>query len=640
MSGQRSEAQTIRDLILPALSRDGWPDSRLVREYRITAHKRDVVGGRVRRGAALAADIVLLHPSRHPICAVEAKKTRRSEYDGVQQAKDYGVRLGLPIVYATNGDKIIEIDLYAGTQRQVQNYRSADELWAYYQRSEQLDALGVRFFEVPYSRDLVAGTGEIKQMRYYQHQAAQCVLRAIAGGQDRILTVLATGTGKSMLASQLVHVLWEACWPRGPQAPDPRPRVLYLADRDVLIKDPLLKYFTPIFGTEEVHRIQAEAQTHKRIYFALYQALDIGSLFERYDRDFFDLVIVDECHRGSVRDDSTWRQILDHFGGAVHLGMTATPRSDDDADNVAYFGAPVYTYSLKQGIEDGFLAPFQVIRAPLSSDIDGVHIAAGTIDVEGNEVPEGDYGQSSLERTIVLPERTEAAAAFVSDYLERMDRMAKTIVFCVNQDHAARFVQAIGNLNSDLMAAHPLWALRITSDEGERGKQWLEQFQDGDAAVPVVVASSDLLTTGVDVPNVRVIVFFAMVRSMARFKQMLGRGTRIDEERGKEFFTVVDFTGVISKFAHPGFDGPIIRVVEADVDGPMPDVDGAVVVDAVEEPRTADEVREPEAEFALQAGGELPPELRRYPARWRVDRRSGHRGRYRAQGQAIRRHRA
>lgn len=528
-----SEAQAIRDLILPALAQAGWVSDRIRAEYPITNGQREVIGGRVRRLPPLRADLVLTNAAGHPIAAVEAKKTSRSEYDGVQQAKDYGLRLGLPIVYATNGIKIIEIDLRAGTQGGVDGFRSAGDLWNIYRTTAELTDLGVRLFEVPYSRDLVvAGSGEVRQMRYYQHRAAQEVLRAVAAGQRRVLAVLATGTGKSTLAAQLTHVLWEALWPRGPGAPDPRPRVLYLADRDALLTDPMLANFVPIFGNDEVHRIRAVAQTHKRLYFALYQAMDADALFTQYDRDFFDLIIVDECHRGSAREDSEWRRILDHFSDAIHLGLTATPRVDDEADNVAYFGNAVYTYSLKQGIEDGFLAPFQVIRAPLSVDIDGVHVPAGTVDEEGNEIAEAVYGAGSFERVLVLPERTEAAADFVSDHLRRGDRMAKTVVFCVDQDHAARFAAAIGNLNSDLVAVHPDWALRITSNEGDRGKVWLERFKDGEQPTPVVVASSDLLTTGVDIPNLRNVVFIldgafdCAIQADARARDALGRRPR------------------------------------------------------------------------------------------------------------------
>ncbi|HEU5270275.1 MAG TPA: DEAD/DEAH box helicase family protein, partial [Jatrophihabitans sp.] len=586
------EERTIRDLVIPRLHAARWPADRIVREYPITNSRREVVGGRVRRGMPLRADIVLRHPqSGHPISAVEVKKTARSEYDGVTQAKDYGTRLGLPLVYATNGRKIIEIDLRRGTQHEVAAYRSADQLWQNFMAAEEINAQAQTFFSIPYSRELTdSSTGLVKQMRYYQHGAAQAVLRAIARGDRRLLAVLATGSGKSMLAAQISNVLWQSRWPRGPEAPDPRPRILYLADRDVLVADPLVRYFTPIFRSDEVHRIRREPLAHKRIFFALYQALE--EIFEQYEPDFFDLVIVDECHRGSAREDAEWRKILEHFAGAVQLGMTATPRVDGEADNLAYFGEPVYTYSLRQGIQDGFLAPFQTIRVPLSSDVDGVHIPDGVLDDEGVEIPEGEYGSTQFERTLILPQRTAAAAQFLSDYLRRTDRRAKTIVFCVNQDHAARFAAAIGNLNADLVAEMPYWAQRITSDEGERGTVLLGQFQDGDSPYPVVVTSSDMLTTGVDVPNVRNLVFFSRVQSTARFKQMLGRGTRLDEERGKEFFTVIDFTGATARFADPSFDGPAIRVIDADIDRVPVSGDDLVM----DEPQEV-EVREAVAEF-------------------------------------------
>lgn len=599
------ENRTVRELVLPRLRAAQWPDELIAEQYGITADERRVVGGRIQRRRRLAADLALMHESGHPICVVEAKKTIRSRYDGVEQAKDYGRRLGLPLVYATNGREIVEIDMRAGTQHLVDRYRGYTELCDYFYDRECSGDQGRRFFETPYSRALTTPTGSVKQMRYYQHRAAHAVLQGVAAGQRRLMTVLATGTGKSMLAAQIAHVLWECNWPRGPAVPDPRPRVLYLADRDVLISDPLLKYFTPIFGSDEVHRIRGERATHTRMYFALYQAITSGAIFEQYDPDWFDLVIVDECHRGSAREDAEWRGVLDHFHSAVHLGLTATPRSDIGADNLAYFGDPVYTYSLREGIQDGFLAPFQVVRAALSTDVGGVHIPAGTVDAEGNEVPEGEYGPSSLERTLVLPERTEAAARFVSEWLARTDRMGKTIVFCVDQDHAARFAEAIGNLNPDLVARHPFWAARITSDEGDRGRALLEQFQDSESPEPVVATTSDLLTTGVDVPNVRTIVFLATVRSMARFKQMLGRGTRLDAEHGKEFFTVIDFTAATENFSDPAFDGPAVRVLDgAEIAVREP----AVRVEVVPDEAVTDQdqaVHEPPGEFEAQPGGEL-----------------------------------
>lgn len=604
-----SEERTIRDLVLPALGRSDWGPSAITRELPITAGRRMVANGRIRKGERLYADLALLHQpgataTGHPISLVEVKRTVRDERTGVQQVKEYGRLLDLPLVYATNGRRIIEVDLAAGTQHEVDRFRSPQELWQNYRSVRQLNELGVRLFEAPYSRNVLAGSS-VKEPRYYQHVAIQRLLAAIASGDRRLLTVLATGTGKSFLSAQLVHSLWAAHWPRGVAAPDPRPRVLYLADRDVLVNDPMVKEFRPIFGEEDAVRVRGgTTQTQARINFSSYQALDSGELFARYEPTWFDLVIIDECHRGSAAANSQWREILDHFAGAVHLGLTATPRADAEADTFEYFGKPTYQYSLKQGIEDGFLAPFEVARVLLSTDLDGVTIEQGTVDDEGVVVPAKTYKPRQLERKLVIPARTEEAAGWVSRHLANTHRMAKTIVFCVDQDHAARFAEAIGNLNPDLMVEFDSdWAVRITSDEGERGRVLLGRFQNAFEPVPVVVSSSDMLTTGVDASTVRNVVFLTPVRSMTKFKQMVGRGTRLAEEQGKEFFTIVDFTGVTGLFADASFDGLPVRNTttssEADEDPAGEPIEIIDEVDGSEEP----EVAEPAGGFEIEAGG-------------------------------------
>lgn len=604
-----SEERTIRELVIPALESSGWLEAAWTREFPITSGQRTVAGGRVRKGERLRADFALLHQNgsgsgAHPISVVEAKRTLRDERTGVQQAKDYGKRLDLPLVYATNGHKIIEIDLAAGTQYEVERFKSPQELWANFCGVRQLGELGVRLFETPYSRDVLAGFA-VKEPRYYQHVAIQRMLHAIASGQQRILTVLATGTGKSFLAAQLVHSLWDARWPRGAAVTDPRPRVLYIADRDVLVNDPMVREFRPIFGEEEAVRVLGGPKTQARINFASYQALDNNDLFAQYDPDWFDLVIIDECHRGSASSNSQWRSILDHFSSAVHVGLTATPRADSDADTFDYFGDPVFVYSLKQGIQDGFLAPFEVIRVLLSTDVDGVTIAQGTIDDDGVEVPAKTFKPKQLERRLIVPARTQEAAGWVSRYLAGTDRVAKTIVFCVDQDHASRFTEAIGNLNVDLMVAYDSeWSVRITSDEGDRGKVLLGRFQNIFEPAPVVVSSSDMLTTGVDAPTVRNIVFLTPVNSMTKFKQMVGRGTRLAEESGKEFFTIIDFTGVTGLFADNTFDGlPIRNVVTPSDDEELPPE--PIVEEESDAEAESAEVAEPPGEFETEPGGTL-----------------------------------
>lgn len=615
MPDSRPEAQTIRSLVMPLLEAAGWSSASLFREYPITAGQLSVVDGRVREGRRLRADFALMHGT-HPIGVVEAKPALRSVHDGVQQARRYAARLDLPVAYATNGHRIIEIDTRAQTEREVDRFRTPDELWEHFRSGNGLHTdQATAFFTTPYSRNVPDATGAPKTMRYYQHIAVQKLLAGIAEDRDRLLAVLATGTGKTAVAAQLVHILWQNHWPRGAGHPyGERPRVLYLADRDVLITQPMRDWFQPIFGDTPMTRIKGRPETSRHLYFALYQALDHGDdqaeLFREFDRDWFDLVIVDECHRGSAAAQSSWRQVLDHFSSAVQIGLTATPvyAAERDVDTVGYFGDPVYTYSLRQGIEDGFLAPFEVLRVRLDRDIDGVHIPDGTLDRAGEPVAEGTYELPQFERRLVLPERTQAIARYLTDFLRTRNttpgippELRKTIVFCVNQEHAADMRHALANLNADLLRRYgPTWVVRIVSDEGELGKTLLEDFQRADQRIPTVVTTSQLLTTGVDVPTTHVIVLARGIESMVAFKQIIGRGTRLARDFDKEYFTIVDFVGATGKFDDPEFDGPPIRVIPqegTDDDPPEPPCDEPEIDDP-----DATEVREPEPPYEGQDG--------------------------------------
>jgi type I restriction enzyme R subunit len=550
------------------------------------------VGGRVRRARKLFADIALKHGG-HPIAVVEAKRSRADFRQGVQQARDYARRLDVPVAYATNGHRIVEINMRDQTEREVGGYRTPGELWAFYRGAKELTDQAVHFFTTPYSRSLPDARGNPKLPRYYQHVALQELLRRIAAEDKSLLLVLATGTGKTQVASQLVHVLWENHWPRGPLHPENRPRVLYLADRDSLVNQPIRDYFRPMFGDGPITRVRGGVSTAKNLYFALYQALDTGGAgdeverFREFDPDFFDLIIVDECHRGSSSASSSWREVLDHFTTAVKVGMTATPVREGERDTLEYFGDPVYTYSLRDGISDGFLAPFEVIRARLDRDLDGVHVPEGTVDRDGRPVPAGHYGPRQFERTLVLPERTEVVADYLTAYLRRTGETGKMIIFCVDQEHAARMREEMVNRNSDLMHLHgDKWVVQITSNQRDR-VELLDEFQQADARVPVVAVTSQLLSTGIDVPTVRTIVLFRRIESLVEFKQIIGRGTRLAPEDGKEHFTIIDFTGATSKFGDPAFDGPPVRVVDVDPESPS-DVPDPLEPDP--EPVTADPV--------------------------------------------------
>ncbi|MEV0453904.1 EcoAI/FtnUII family type I restriction enzme subunit R [Catellatospora methionotrophica] len=561
-----SEARTIRDLIIPSLLAANWSDASWQREYPITPGGRHVIDGHLSHAAPLRADFVLLHGER-PIAVVEAKKSMRDHRLGVQQARRYATLLDAPLAYATNGRRIVEIDMRAQTEHEVHAYRTPEQAWAHYRGAANLETdVAVAFAQTPYSRKVPDAFGNPKRLRYYQDVTVQRLLRAIARGDRRLLAVLATGAGKTNVAMQLVHVLWENRWPRGVGSNDSRPRVLYIADRDILIAQPMRDWFRPAFGDEPVVRVSNSSSRSKHLYFALYQALDQAGddadrLFQQYGPDWFDLVIVDECHRGSAKEDSAWRAVLEHFSPAVQVGLTATPVSRGQSDTYGYFGPPVFEYSLRQGIEDGFLAPFQVMRVHLDSDLDGVEVAEGTVDVvTGELVPARTYKPGSFEKALILPERTKAAAVYLTEFLRRTNRMSKTIVFCVDQNHAARFREEMVNLNSDAMQLNAEWVVRITSDEGDLGKSLLDRFRQPLGAVPVVVTTSRLLSTGVDVPTVANIVLFAPIRSMPQFKQTIGRGTRLDIENGKEFFTIIDFIGATRLFDDPDFDGPPVRL--------------------------------------------------------------------------------
>lgn len=606
-----SEARTIRDLIMPSLRKSGWSEQSWRREYPITDPGLSVIDGRVRRSAPLRADFALLHGER-PVAVVEAKRTRRDVRVGVQQARRYADRLDVPLAYATNGRRIIEINMVAQTEREVTKFHEPTAVWDLYRGAHQLDNdLAVAFAETPYNRRVLDGVGNPKTLRYYQDVAVQRLLRGIARGDQRLLAVLATGAGKTNVAMQLVHVLWENRWPRGVGSDDSRPRVLYLADRDVLVTQPMRDWFRPAFGEEPVGRIRGAVSRSKHLYFALYQSLDQAgedrdALFQEYDDDWFDLVIVDECHRGSASEDSAWRDVLHHFNKAVQVGLTATPVARSDADTYGYFGAPAVEYSLRQGIEDGFLAPFQVVRVHLDSDVDGVDVPVGTQDiVDGRPVPAGTWQPPQLDRELIVLGRARAAAEYVTEFLRRTDRMGKTIVFCEDQGHAFRVREELLKLNRDLMQMHRDWVVRITADEGDLGKALLERFQQPDEPSPVVVTTSQLLSTGVDVPTVKNIVLFRRIRSMPHFKQIIGRGTRLDPEHGKEYFTIIDFLGSTRLFEDSEFDGPPVRRTEVPPGEELPELDLNPIENSGDPTGPEDDVvAEPEAEFTHTDGGD------------------------------------
>jgi len=441
----------------------------------------------------------------------------------------------------------------------VDAFPSPLELWNRYRVAKGLG-------EALEDQLLVPNHASDKVPRYYQQIAINRAVEAILRGKQRVLLTLATGTGKTVIAFQIAWKLWNGGWnARG--IPGRRPRILFLADRSFLVDDPKDKTFAP-FGDARHKIAGGHAIKSREVYFATYQAIagaeERPPLYRAYAPDFFDLIIVDEAHRGSARDDSNWRDILDYFTGAVQLGMTATPLREDNRDTYAYFGNPVYTYSLRQGIQDGFLAPYQVRRVVIDVDVEGFRPYVGQLDDYGREIPDKEYTPREFEYVLSLKARTEAVAHHLTNYLKATDRFAKTIVFCTDQEHADQMRRALSNANADLVHQYPEYVARVTSDEGNLGKALLSSFQDVDTKTPTILTTSKLLTTGVDAPLVQNVVLFRHIGSMTDFKQIIGRGTRVREDYGKLFFTILDYTGTATqKFADPAFDGePTLATVE------------------------------------------------------------------------------
>ncbi|WP_158633070.1 EcoAI/FtnUII family type I restriction enzme subunit R [Amycolatopsis sp. WAC 01376] len=599
-----NEQETCRTFVVPALVASGWIEKQQIREqYPINDGKMIASARRHRRGPAMVADYVLEYSDEVPVAVVEAKRTSSDVAKGIEQARRYARHLGVPVAYATNGREIWEIET-GGHYRRVQRFPSPAELWARYCEGNSITTdLERELLLAPFNTELKNTNLTPKRPRYYQRRAVNAALLAIARGQKRILLTLATGTGKTMVAFQLVAKLRESSW-----TGDRKPRVLYLADRNILVDQPKNDYFTPAFG-DIVHKIGGgHAQRARQIFFALYQSLENGdeqTLFSQYPKDYFDLVIVDECHRGSSNADSQWRAILNHFDPAVQLGLTATPISEKERDTFGYFGEPAYEYTLKDGIEDGFLAPYRLRRVHMNVDVTGFQPAPGQLDIDGDEIPDKLYTPRHFEKVLAIRERTDEAARYITDYLCQTDRMAKTIVFCENNDHAHRMVAALNEANLDIVAQFPNYVCRITDDDGQAGRENLDRFQKIYSDEPVIAVTSQMLTTGVDIPPVRNIVILRRVLSMPTFKQMIGRGTRLCEDVQKGSFDIIDFVEATILFNDPEFDGPPLRITNDKTDEQgrlIESVDDAVpeVVDGA-----MPEVAEPAAIYETVDGGVL-----------------------------------
>jgi type I restriction enzyme R subunit len=573
-----SEPDVCAKYITPAVIQAGWDEVTQIRREVFFTKGRIIVRGKlVTRGKANRADYVLYY-QHLPIALIEAKDNNHSVGDGIQQALEYAITLDIPFVFSSNGDGFVFHDRTGRSSTReatlsLDGFPNPDHLWVEYCAWKGLTPAQETIVLQPYYDD---GSG--KEPRYYQRNAINAAVEAIAKGQNRILLVMATGTGKTYTAFQIIWRLWKA---------KQKKRILFLADRNVLIDQTMVNDFRP-FGSA-MAKLSTEAKTiersngsfenitiaidrHRRIdsayeiYLGLYQAItgpeERQKLFWEFSPGFFDLIVIDECHRGSAAEDSAWREILEYFSAATQIGLTATPKETEYVSNIYYFGEPVYTYTLKQGIRDGFLAPYKVIKVHLDVDVEGYRPQQGETDQYGHEIEDRIYNQKDFDRNMVIDERTRRVAKWVSDYLKQSgDRFQKTIVFCVDTEHAARMRRAFINENQDLVQQNARYVMRITGNDSEGAAQ-IGNFIDPEATYPVIVTTSRLLSTGVDAQTCRLIVLDREIGSMTEFKQIVGRGTRVHEDTKKYYFTLIDFRKATNHFADPAFDGEPVQIYE------------------------------------------------------------------------------
>lgn len=544
--------------ITPAVEQAGWDKKQIRYEYAFTAGRIILRGNVTARGKQKRADYLLFYKPNFPLAIIEAKDNNHPVGAGLQQAIEYAEALDVKYVYASNGDGFVEQDLITGDIRNLSldEFPSPDELYHRYLSESNKSDVEEKVMLEPYY--YVPG---YKQPRYYQRIAVNRTVDAVAGGQDRVLLVCATGTGKTFMAFQIIYRLWKA---------GIKKKILFLADRNVLVDQTVSGDFKP-FGGKMTKVENKKLDSSYEIYLALYQQLagdDGVEPFKQFKPEFFDLILVDECHRGSAKEDSAWRKILEYFSGATQIGMTATPVETKEASSQTYFGEPIYEYSLKQGINDGFLAPYKVIRIGLDKDLVGYRPEAGKLDDNGYEIEDREYNVKDFDRTLVLDERTKVIAKKVTEFLKKTDRFSKTIVFCVDVEHAERMRQALINENKDLWNENHKYIMRITGDNAE-GKAQLDNFIDEDSKYPVIAVTSKLMTTGVDAKMCKLIVLDNNINSMTEFKQIIGRGTRLLEDYGKTYFTIMDFRNASRLFADKDFDGNPEVVIDIGGDDPI-----------------------------------------------------------------------
>lgn len=562
-----SERDICTKFITPALEKAGWDmQLQIMEEVSFTDGKIYVRGKMTARGTRKRADYILYYKPNIPIAIIEAKDNNHSVRAGIQQGLDYARILDIPCVFSSNGDGFLfhdrtAIDENIEAEIELDDFPSPQQLWDKYKKYKGI--------VTPEAEKIVSQDyyfdGTNRKPRYYQQIAVNRAVEAIANGLNRILLVMATGTGKTYTAFQIIHRLWKS---------GAKKRILFLADRNALIDQTRrgdFKHFKDKMTVVKHRQIDKSYE----VYLALYQGLsgtdEAANVYKQFSRDFFDLIVIDECHRGSAKEDSSWREILTYFKNATHIGLTATPRETNEASNSEYFGDPVYTYSLKQGIDDGFLAPYRVVRIALNVDAEGWRPEQGKTDKDGNEIEDRIYNRKDFDKNIVIDERTDTVAKKLSEFLRGYDRFAKTIVFCVDIDHAERMRTALAQHNPDVVAENYKYIMQITGDNDE-GKRELDNFINPEEKYPVIATTSELMTTGVDAQTCKVIVLDSNINSMTKFKQIIGRGTRINEEFGKLYFTILDFRNATDLFADPAFDGNPIRIKPITEDTDLGDI--------------------------------------------------------------------
>lgn len=555
-----TEEEVKLNYITPAIETAGWQKKQIRMEYAINAGKIVVRGNVARRLPKKKADYVLFYKENLPLAIIEAKDNSHNIGDGMFQAQEYADKLDIRFVFTSNGDGFLFYDMKTGEQKKLalDEFPSPQEM---FDKQYKDDVDNSKSFETIINTPYYFSE-ESFIPRNYQRIAINRTVEAIARGKDRVLLVMATGTGKTYMAFQIIWRLWKSGLKK---------KILYLADRNILVDQTIIGDFKP-FKNSMTKIYHKKMDTSYEIYLSLYQQLSendsddtLSIIKENFKPNFFDLIIVDECHRGSVRDDSNWRKILDYFDKASKIGMTATPKETKEISNIDYFGEPVYTYSLKDGIEDGYLAPYRVIRYALDTDVYGYRPTKGKTDVKGVLVEDREYGVKDFDRNIIIDERTKLVAEKITEYLKSTDRLAKTIVFCFDIDHAERMRQALVALNQDLCAGNHKYIMRITGDNDE-GKKQLDYFIDNDSVYPAIVTTSKLMTTGVNCQTCKNIVLDNIFgeNGMTEFKQIIGRGTRIKEDYGKMYFTILDFRNATRLFADPNFNGPEMQSEEYD----------------------------------------------------------------------------